>query len=183
MRVDYSQLPHSLRTAQLVPMLPRTTQKGSPPLSSLQQSAGPPQAKTRPQPALSMPQNKGVRTLLRLPGGFRISASGAFGFGYVTATGRERVRLFFSSFPLSSISYNIPPGKSLRLCFYFNSISVILHNMAARLPLARLSAQRLTTLSRSTRATSRFRGVQSLSTSTRSNVSSRASGLLQASSG
>ncbi|CAI7621293.1 unnamed protein product [Penicillium pancosmium] len=55
--------------------------------------------------------------------------------------------------------------------------------MAARLPLARLSAQRLTTLSRSTRATSRFRGVQSLSTSTRSNVSSRASGLLQASSG
>ncbi|KAJ5397246.1 Biotin/lipoyl attachment [Penicillium cosmopolitanum] len=55
--------------------------------------------------------------------------------------------------------------------------------MAARLPLARLSAQRLTTLSRSTRATNRFRGVQSLSTSTRSNVSSRASGLLQASSG
>ncbi|CAI7608592.1 Dihydrolipoyllysine-residue succinyltransferase [Penicillium manginii] len=55
--------------------------------------------------------------------------------------------------------------------------------MAARLPLARLSAQRLTTLSRSTRAANRFRGVQSLSTSTRSNVSSRASGLLQASSG
>lgn len=54
--------------------------------------------------------------------------------------------------------------------------------MVARLPLARLSAQRLTTLSRATRATNRFRGVQSLSTSTRSN-GSRAAGLLQASSG
>ncbi|OQE18671.1 hypothetical protein PENSTE_c017G06087 [Penicillium steckii] len=55
--------------------------------------------------------------------------------------------------------------------------------MSARLPLARLSGQRLTTLSRSTRAASRVRGFQSLSTVTRSNVTSRASGLLQASSG
>ncbi|KAJ5242247.1 Dihydrolipoyllysine-residue succinyltransferase [Penicillium citrinum] len=55
--------------------------------------------------------------------------------------------------------------------------------MSARLPLARLSGQRLTTLSRATRAASRVRGFQSLSTATRSNVTSRASGLLQASSG
>ncbi|OOQ86864.1 putative dihydrolipoyllysine-residue succinyltransferase component of 2-oxoglutarate dehydrogenase complex, mitochondrial [Penicillium brasilianum] len=55
--------------------------------------------------------------------------------------------------------------------------------MAARLPLVRLSGQRLTTLSRATRATSRLSGAQSLSTLTRSNAFPRASGLLQASSG
>ncbi|KAJ5198409.1 uncharacterized protein N7498_007526 [Penicillium cinerascens] len=55
--------------------------------------------------------------------------------------------------------------------------------MAARLPLARLSGQRLTTLTRATRAPSRLRAVQGLSTLTRANASSRASGLLQASSG
>ncbi|KAJ5110738.1 Dihydrolipoyllysine-residue succinyltransferase [Penicillium argentinense] len=55
--------------------------------------------------------------------------------------------------------------------------------MAARLPLARLSGQRLTTLTRATRAVSRLSGVQCLSTVTRSNASPRASGLLQASSG
>lgn len=55
--------------------------------------------------------------------------------------------------------------------------------MAARLPLARLSGQRLTTLTRATRAPSRLRAVQGLSTLTRANASPRASGLLQASSG
>ncbi|OQD73854.1 hypothetical protein PENDEC_c013G04563 [Penicillium decumbens] len=55
--------------------------------------------------------------------------------------------------------------------------------MAARLPLARLSAQRLTTLTRATRASTRLRGIQGLSTLTRPNASPRASGLLQASSG
>ncbi|KAJ5639853.1 Biotin/lipoyl attachment [Penicillium longicatenatum] len=55
--------------------------------------------------------------------------------------------------------------------------------MAARLPFARLSAQRLTTLTRATRGPSRLRGAQSLSTLTRSNATPRASGLLQASSG
>ncbi|KAJ5930755.1 Biotin/lipoyl attachment [Penicillium verhagenii] len=56
--------------------------------------------------------------------------------------------------------------------------------MAARFPLARLSAQRLTTLTRATRGPSRLRAAQSLSTLTRSNVTTpRASGLLQASSG
>ncbi|KAJ5633025.1 Biotin/lipoyl attachment [Penicillium lividum] len=55
--------------------------------------------------------------------------------------------------------------------------------MPARLPLARLSAQRLTTLTRATRGPSRLRGAQSLSTLTRSNATGRASGLLQASSG
>ncbi|KAJ5885321.1 hypothetical protein N7495_009831 [Penicillium taxi] len=55
--------------------------------------------------------------------------------------------------------------------------------MAARLPLARLSAQRLTTLSRAIRAPSRLRGIQGLSTLTRSNISSNTSGLLQVSSG
>ncbi|KAJ5798218.1 Dihydrolipoyllysine-residue succinyltransferase [Penicillium pulvis] len=55
--------------------------------------------------------------------------------------------------------------------------------MAARLPLARLSAQRLTTLTRVTRGPSRLSGAQSLSTLTRSNATPRAAGLLQASSG
>ncbi|KAJ5772043.1 Biotin/lipoyl attachment [Penicillium odoratum] len=55
--------------------------------------------------------------------------------------------------------------------------------MPARLPLARLSAQRLTALTRATRGPSRLRGAQSLSTLTRSNATGRASGLLQASSG
>ncbi|KAJ5296566.1 uncharacterized protein N7443_007459 [Penicillium atrosanguineum] len=55
--------------------------------------------------------------------------------------------------------------------------------MAARLPLARLSGQRLTTLTRATRTPSRLRAVQNLSTLTRANASQRASGLLQASSG
>ncbi|KAJ5118527.1 hypothetical protein N7526_010164 [Penicillium atrosanguineum] len=55
--------------------------------------------------------------------------------------------------------------------------------MAARLPLARLSGQRLTTLTRATRTPSRLRAVQNLSTLTRANASPRASGLLQASSG
>ncbi|KAJ5692073.1 Dihydrolipoyllysine-residue succinyltransferase [Penicillium macrosclerotiorum] len=55
--------------------------------------------------------------------------------------------------------------------------------MAARLPLARLSGQRLTTLTRATRSPSRLRGAQCLSTLSRSNASPRASGLLQASSG
>ncbi|KAJ5667931.1 uncharacterized protein N7477_006501 [Penicillium maclennaniae] len=55
--------------------------------------------------------------------------------------------------------------------------------MAARLPLARLSGQRLTTLTRATRAPSRLRAVQGISTLTRANASPRASGLLQASSG
>ncbi|KAJ5377886.1 Dihydrolipoyllysine-residue succinyltransferase [Penicillium cataractarum] len=55
--------------------------------------------------------------------------------------------------------------------------------MAARLPLARLSGQRLTTLTRATRAPSRLSGAQSLSTLTRSNAFPRASGLLQVSSG
>ncbi|GLI77051.1 2-oxoglutarate dehydrogenase complex E2 component [Penicillium ochrochloron] len=55
--------------------------------------------------------------------------------------------------------------------------------MAARLPLARLSGQRLTTLTRATRAPSRLSGAQCLSTLTRSNAFPRASGLLQVSSG
>ncbi|KAJ5886329.1 Dihydrolipoyllysine-residue succinyltransferase [Penicillium subrubescens] len=55
--------------------------------------------------------------------------------------------------------------------------------MAARLPLARLSGQRLTTLTRATRAPSRLSGAQSLSTLTRSNAFPRSSGLLQVSSG
>ncbi|KAJ5152848.1 Dihydrolipoyllysine-residue succinyltransferase [Penicillium canariense] len=55
--------------------------------------------------------------------------------------------------------------------------------MAARLPLARLSGQRLATLTRATRAPSRLRGTRSLSTLMRSNASPRASGLLQVSSG
>ncbi|KAJ6115135.1 Biotin/lipoyl attachment [Penicillium sp. IBT 16267x] len=55
--------------------------------------------------------------------------------------------------------------------------------MAARLPLARLSAQRLATLTRATRGPSRLSGARSLSTVTRSNATPRASGLLQASSG
>ncbi|KAF7715117.1 Dihydrolipoyllysine-residue succinyltransferase [Penicillium ucsense] len=55
--------------------------------------------------------------------------------------------------------------------------------MSARLPLARLSGQRLTTLSRATRTTSRLSGAQSLSTLTRTNAFPRASGLLQVSSG
>ncbi|KAJ5594551.1 uncharacterized protein N7459_000759 [Penicillium hispanicum] len=55
--------------------------------------------------------------------------------------------------------------------------------MASRLPLARLSGQRLTTLIRATRAPSRLRDVQSLSTLTRSNGLRRASGLFQLSSG
>ncbi|KAJ5116496.1 Dihydrolipoamide succinyltransferase [Penicillium angulare] len=54
--------------------------------------------------------------------------------------------------------------------------------MPARLPLARLSGQRLTTLTRATRGPCRLRGTQSLSTVTR-NVNPRVSGLLQASSG
>ncbi|KAJ5454262.1 Dihydrolipoyllysine-residue succinyltransferase [Penicillium daleae] len=55
--------------------------------------------------------------------------------------------------------------------------------MAARFPLARLSGQRLTTLTRATRAPSRLSGAQSLSTLSRSNTFPRASGLLQVSSG
>ncbi|KAF3403806.1 putative dihydrolipoyllysine-residue succinyltransferase component of 2-oxoglutarate dehydrogenase complex [Penicillium rolfsii] len=55
--------------------------------------------------------------------------------------------------------------------------------MAARLPFARLSGQRLTTLTRATRTPSRLSGAQSLSTLTRSNAFPRASGLLQVSSG
>ncbi|KAJ5726482.1 Dihydrolipoamide succinyltransferase [Penicillium malachiteum] len=55
--------------------------------------------------------------------------------------------------------------------------------MAARLPLARLSGQRLATLTRASRGPCRLRGAQSLSTLSRTNSIPRASGLLQASSG
>ncbi|KAJ6032400.1 Biotin/lipoyl attachment [Penicillium herquei] len=55
--------------------------------------------------------------------------------------------------------------------------------MAARLPLARLSGQRLATLTRASRGPCRLRGAQSLSTLSRTNAIPRASGLLQASSG
>ncbi|KAJ6153780.1 Biotin/lipoyl attachment [Penicillium chermesinum] len=55
--------------------------------------------------------------------------------------------------------------------------------MPARLPLARLSGQRLTPLARSTRGLSQLRTAQSLSTLSRSKTPSKASGLLHAASG
>ncbi|KAJ5162455.1 hypothetical protein N7492_007847 [Penicillium capsulatum] len=81
--------------------------------------------------------------------------------------------------PFVSSPFSDPAkGQDLIVCFVvFPSI------MAARLPLARLSGQRLATLTRAARAPSRLYGAQSLSTLTRSNVSSRASGLLRVSSG
>lgn len=72
------------------------------------------------------------------------------------------------------------------LCFNPISFRLIPNRsriMAARLPFARLSAQRLTTLARVTRGPNRLRGVQGLSTLTRSNASPKASGLLRVSSG
>lgn len=119
------------------------------------------------------------KNITPLPG---ISASGAFGFGYVTAIGRFEAFLFSPLYhsPPPAFPSNSPPGRFLWLELLV--IPALQHIMAARLPLARLSGQRLTTLNRATRATSRLSGAKSLSTLTRSNAFPRASGLLQVSS-
>jgi hypothetical protein len=120
-----------------------------------------------------------VKTLLRPD---TLSASRlreVLDFGYVTATGREGAFFFLPSLFLRSTFYTFSSGSFTLLCLICKVVSI----MAARLPLARLSGQRLTTLTRATRAPSRLRAVQGLSTFTRANASPRASGLLQASSG
>lgn len=113
-----------------------------------------------------------------------------FGSFWLRLRNSNRVRRPFSLLSNFPFLLSIPlPHREPESVLWFNSILLHLvrfnrsHIMAARLPLARLSAQRLTTLTRPTRAPSRLRIVQGLSTLTRSNASSKASGLLRVSSG
>ena len=118
------------------------------------------------------PAGSGARMLLRrAPSATRRSGS-------IWLRLRNRHCAFFSLPP-------VPPVLGDTRCFFpfLCQLLCFASTMAARLPLARLSGQRLTTLTRATRAPIQLRGVQGLSTLSRSNVFPRASGLLRVSSG